>query len=141
MPSAGGGFEQAYNAQAGVDVETHLIVEQHITQHPNDKQEIEPALAALEKLPVALGKVKKLLADTGYFSAANVEKCIEDGHRGIGVWHCQRCAGVPAVSVARPGCRARRMESGLYRMEFEENACSECVNRGCEHFSLQNDAI
>ncbi len=79
MPSAGGGFEQAYNAQAGVDVETHLIVEQHITQHPNDKQEIEPALAALEKLPVALGKVKKLLADTGYFSAANVEKCIEDG--------------------------------------------------------------
>jgi hypothetical protein len=29
--SAGGGFEQAYNAQAGVDVETHLIVEQHLT--------------------------------------------------------------------------------------------------------------
>jgi len=79
MPSAGGGFEQAYNAQAGVDVETHLIVEQHVTQHTNDKQEIEPALAALEQLPVALGKVKKLLADTGYFSADNVDQCIEGG--------------------------------------------------------------
>ena len=79
MPSAGGGFEQAYNTQAGVDVETHLIVERHVTQHTNDKQEIAPALAALEQLPAALGEVKKLLADTGYFSEANVGKCIEDG--------------------------------------------------------------
>jgi transposase len=79
MPTSGGGFEQAYNAQAGVDVESHLIVEQHVTQHTNDKQEIEPALAAIEHLPAVLGEVKKLLADTGYFSEANVEKCIEDG--------------------------------------------------------------
>jgi transposase len=79
MPTSGGGFEQAYNAQAGVDVETHLIVEQHVTQHTNDKQEIEPALKAIGDLPAALGEVKKLLADTGYFSAANVEKCIEGG--------------------------------------------------------------
>ena len=47
MPSSSGGFEQAYNAQAGVDVETHLIVAQHVTQHTNDKQEIEPAVAAI----------------------------------------------------------------------------------------------
>ena len=47
MPTASGGFEQAYNAQAGVDVKTHLIVAQHITQHTNDKQEIEPALERL----------------------------------------------------------------------------------------------
>jgi transposase len=75
MPSAGGGFEQAYNVQAGVDVETHLIVEQHVTQHTNDKQEIEPALAAIGHLPQILGEVENLLADTGYFSEANVEKC------------------------------------------------------------------
>lgn len=79
MPTSGGGFEQAYNAQAGVDVETHLIVEQHVTQHTNDKQEIEPALAAIEHLPAALGKVKKLLADTGYFSEDNVKKCLKGG--------------------------------------------------------------
>jgi hypothetical protein len=75
MPTAGGGFEQAYNAQAGVDVKTYLIVEQHVTQHTNDKQEIEPALAAIGHLPEALGEAENLLADTGYFSEANVEKC------------------------------------------------------------------
>ena len=75
MPTASGGFEQAYNAQAGVDVKTHLIVEQHVTQHTNDKQEIEPALAAIGQLPEVLGEAYNLLADTGYFSEANVEKC------------------------------------------------------------------
>ena len=79
MPTSGGGFEQAYNAQAGVDVETYLIVEQHVTQHTNDKQEIEPALKALGDLPAALGEVNKLLADTGYFSETNVDKCIAGG--------------------------------------------------------------
>jgi transposase len=77
MPSSSGGFEQAYNAQAAVDVQTHLIVAQHVTQHTNDKQEIEPAVAAIGQLPEALGEVENLLADTGYFSAANVETCTQ----------------------------------------------------------------
>jgi len=74
MPTQGG-FEQAYNAQAGVDTETHLIVEQHLTQSPNDKQEVEPTLKNLGQLPEPLGQVRKLLADTGYYSKANVERC------------------------------------------------------------------
>jgi len=73
MPSSSGGFEQAYNAQAGVDVQTHLIVAQHVTQHTNDKQEVEPALEAIATLPKALGYAQNLLADTGYFSEANVQ--------------------------------------------------------------------
>jgi transposase len=77
MPTASGGFEQSYNAQAGVDVKTHLIVAQHVTQHTNDKLEIEPALAAIGQLPKALGEAENLLADTGYFSEANVEKCAQ----------------------------------------------------------------
>lgn len=39
MPTSGGGFEQAYNAQAGVDTETMLIITTHVSQAPNDKQE------------------------------------------------------------------------------------------------------
>ncbi len=74
MPSTGG-FEQAYNAQAGVDVDTHLIVEQHVTNHTNDKQEVIPALQRLSALPDALGEVDVLLADTGYHSQGNVEQC------------------------------------------------------------------
>lgn len=76
MPVSGGGFEQCYNAQAGVDTETMLVVSAHITQATNDKQEVVPALSRLCALPEALGTATDLLADTGYFSQANVEACI-----------------------------------------------------------------
>jgi hypothetical protein len=79
MPTAGGGFEQAYNAQAGVDTATHLIVAQHVTDHTNDKQEIGPALERLDALPEALGAVDALLADTGYHSPENLERCAAAG--------------------------------------------------------------
>jgi transposase len=71
MPSHEG-FVQSYNAQAGVDADTHLIVEQHLSQQPNDKQEVAPTLERLQQLPEALGEVDNLLADTGYFSEANL---------------------------------------------------------------------
>ncbi len=74
MPSKGG-FEQAYNAQIGVDIETHLVVENHVSQAANDFQEVEPALANLEALPDELGAFEALLADTGYCSEGNVERC------------------------------------------------------------------
>jgi len=78
MPLSGGGFEQSYNAQACVDVDSMLIVENHITQNANDKKEIEPALKALDSLPKTLGKVEALLADAGYFSKNNVELCVKE---------------------------------------------------------------
>lgn len=75
MPQSGGGFIQGYNAQASIDLETMLIVGQHISQNTNDKQEVEPA--ELDKLPSALGTVSRAALDSGYFSADNVEKVIE----------------------------------------------------------------
>lgn len=77
MPQSGGGFVQGYNAQAAVDGETMLIVAQHVSQKTNDKQEVEPALAELDKLPEELGKVERAGLDTGYFSSNNVEKLID----------------------------------------------------------------
>jgi len=78
MPVAGGGFDQCYNAQASVDVESMLIVGQHLTQTPNDKLEITPALAALTALPETLGRVDSLLADAGYYSESNVGSCAKE---------------------------------------------------------------
>ena len=78
MPTSGGGFEQTYNAQAGVDMDSMLIVENHVTQQPNDKQEIKPALENLAALPDTLGKVDALAADTGYFSENNVKSCEQE---------------------------------------------------------------
>lgn len=78
MPSSDKGFEQAYNAQAGVDVDTMLIVESHVSQCSNDKKEIEPALSALNSLPDELGKIDTILADAGYFSNDNVSSCEQE---------------------------------------------------------------
>jgi transposase len=75
MPTSRGGFEQSYNAQAAVDTQTMLVVALHVSQAPNDKGEIAPILAKVGALPEGLGQVDALLADTGYFSAANVNAC------------------------------------------------------------------
>ena len=89
MPSSAG-FVQAYNAQAGVDADTHLIVEQHLSRQPNDKQEVTPTVQGLQQLPDALGEVEKLLADTGYFSEANVTMA-------------ESCSMTPYIAQGRQG--------------------------------------
>ena len=79
MPSSDKGFVQAYNAQAAVDVNTMLIVESHISQAPNDKQEITPILTALNQLPEKLGQIDTMLADAGYYSDDNATLCKQSG--------------------------------------------------------------
>ena len=79
MPVAGGGFERCYNAQAAVAADSMLIVAQDVVQAVNDKQQIEPMLNQIDTLPDELGEVDTLLADTGYFSAANVAACTAAG--------------------------------------------------------------
>jgi transposase len=76
MPMPGGGFEQCYNAQACVAAGSLLVVAQNVVQAANDKQQIEPMLDKLAALPPELGQVETLLADTGYFSVANVQACV-----------------------------------------------------------------
>ena len=73
----GNGFDQCYNAQAAVDIQSMLIVMADVTIHTNDKKEIEPAIKNLEKLPRDIAEIDTILADTGYHSAANIERCIE----------------------------------------------------------------
>lgn len=75
MPASGKSFVQAYNAQAVVDVKSLLVLANGVSQSPNDRRELNPMLAQLERLPESLGKTENLLADTGYFSEANVNHC------------------------------------------------------------------
>jgi transposase len=79
MPVPGGGFEQCYNAQAVVAAGCLLVVATDVVQATNDKQQIEPMLGQLAVLPPELGQVETLLADTGYFSEANVQACAAAG--------------------------------------------------------------
>jgi len=77
MPVAGGGFEQCYNAQAGVDADTMLVVATTLTQAPNDKQQVQPILKVLQAQQAKLGTATTLIADTGYCSENNVKACVD----------------------------------------------------------------
>jgi len=63
-------FEQCYNAQAAVEVESRLIVGERVSQAPNDKQELAPTLASVAA-PVA--SVATVLTDSGFYSQAAVQ--------------------------------------------------------------------
>ena len=68
------GFDQHYNTQAVVDQATMLIVATALSNHPNDRQEAEPAVDAIAP---QVGKPKAAALDNGYWSPANV-KALED---------------------------------------------------------------
>jgi IS5 family transposase len=51
------------------------VVAADVVQAANDKQQLEPMLNKVVALPEVLGKAETLLADNGYFSAANVAAC------------------------------------------------------------------
>jgi hypothetical protein len=63
-------FVQAYNAQAAVDADSQVIVACHVTQEANDKQQVVPLVEGIEANTGAVPKAG--LADSGYFSEANV---------------------------------------------------------------------
>jgi len=65
-----GSFVQGYNAQIAVDSESQVIVAAEVTQETNDKKQLLPMIAQIEK--DLDQKPEKVSADTGYFSEANV---------------------------------------------------------------------
>jgi transposase len=75
MPVSDGGFEQTYNAQAAVETDSMLVVEQHVSQCSNDKNEVAATLNNLAAVAEQIGKPDALLADNGYCSASNVSLC------------------------------------------------------------------
>lgn len=79
MKTGGKNYEQAFNAQAVVDTETFLVVGQLVTDAPNDKQQLNPAL---DSIPSAVALPKNVLADTGYYGDNAIEKAeVGDGPR------------------------------------------------------------
>jgi transposase len=75
MKTSGGGFEQCYNGQLAVDMGSMLIVATNTVQATNDKQQVAPMLKVLDPVAEVFGKPNALVADTGFFSEANVGLC------------------------------------------------------------------
>lgn len=55
------------------------VVGAFVTQAGNDSRQIAPMLAVLAAQKDQIGMPAQLLADTGYFSAANVNACVANG--------------------------------------------------------------
>ncbi len=70
------GFDQHYNVQAAVDQASLLIVASALSNHPNDKREAEPTLAAISP---NVGTPPAAALDNGYFSPATLQACEQRG--------------------------------------------------------------
>ena len=68
-------YDQKMATRAGVDATTMLVVATGVTQATNDKQQVVPMLETLASQTATQGKLEYLIADTGYFSAHNVNAC------------------------------------------------------------------
>jgi hypothetical protein len=74
-------FEQCYNGQAAVDVESMLIVGGYVTNHGNDKQELVPGVESVDQ---EVYTPETVCADTGFYSeeaVAAVEQRDGEGKR------------------------------------------------------------
>lgn len=78
------GFQQAYNAQAAVEIESRLVVSAAVSDAPNDKEQLVPTLGAVSPVVQSIGAV---LIDSGFYSEAAV------------VAAEQSCAGAPAPKI------------------------------------------
>jgi transposase len=74
--STNDGFDQHYNVQAAVDQASLLIVASTLSNHPNDKREAEPTLAAISP---QVGAPSAAALDNGYFSPATFQACAQRG--------------------------------------------------------------
>jgi transposase len=76
MPTAQGNIV-GYNAQLAVDARHKLIAASEVTKEVNDYRQLaDVALAAKENLAL---KQTEVVADKGYYSAAEVDRCVAQG--------------------------------------------------------------
>lgn len=70
-------FEQAYNSQAAVEVQSRLIVASRVTDAPNDKEQLSPTTAAIPTAVVE--SVGAVLVDNGFYSEEAVKAVESNG--------------------------------------------------------------
>jgi len=98
----GEGTRYVYNAQAAVDMDSQIIVANHIEDSVSDAHAAGPALAGMEQ---GLGALpKELVIDAGYGNLDTLERCQE---RGV----------TPVSATAREG--KHEQESRLDRFSYD----------------------
>lgn len=116
MPHRREGFVQGYNAQAGVCVESRLIVARRVSNQPNDAGELEPLLETLAE--PERSELKNVMADKGYWSGIGLSELEEQrGIRCLVPPTYDRPSTAPPKSYAKghPRYRIRRMKEKMRR--------------------------
>lgn len=110
-------FEQCYNGQIAVDGSGHqIIVAAQITQHANDKQELQPLLEQIEG-NLNGAKPKKVSADNGYYSEDNIKYLAAggmDGYIATGrIRHAEKTSQAPRGRIPIQADTKERMARKL----------------------------
>jgi transposase len=97
IQKTGDGFIQGYNAQVAVDEKHQIIVSQHVTSASPDVNQLEPAVASIQR--ALRRKPRVILADAGYWSESNVVTLEKKGIQPLIATerqkHSQRIAPAP----------------------------------------------
>jgi transposase len=70
-------FEQSYNAQGALEVDSRLFVAARVTRAPNDKEQLPPTFQAIA---APIQSVAEVLIDSGFVSEAAVHAIEQDAH-------------------------------------------------------------
>jgi transposase len=94
------GFIQAYNAQAAVDAQSHVIVAESVTNSANDYSSLEPMVKQIKRNTKR--QAQELSGDAGYCSESNLETLKRhhiNGYIGTG----RQKHGSPSATGQRAG--------------------------------------
>jgi hypothetical protein len=129
------GFEQSYNAQAAVEVESRLIVGQRVTNAPTDKAELVESFTMIEEV---VGPVGEVLVDNGFLSEAAVTAIEAQGSTRV----------LAAVNRQRHGRRVEQLEKKADPPEpgpeasFSERMAHRVATRaGRERYKLRQQTV
>ncbi len=145
------GFQQCYNAQVAVTVGPQLIVAADVVDAANDKQQLQPMV---EQVIANVGEPDGVIADSGYFSEANVQALEQRDGRPIEAHlaverdrHGAPPTGPPRGRIPKDLSPADRMRRRLrtkggrtiyaQRKITVEPAIGQIKGRGFRRFSLR----
>ncbi len=133
-------FEQSYNAQAAVEVDSRLIVGQSVCNAPNDKEQLAPTLGAVEEVA---GPVREVLVDSGFMS----EKAV----RGVEIDAQGQLTGTTVFGAVQRKSHHRTVQDLEKREEpptpppdasFEEQMAHRLETReGRERYKLRKQTV
>jgi len=108
---SGDGTRYVYNAQAAVDMDSQIIVANHIEDSVSDAHAAEPVLERMEQ---DLGLPEKLVADAGYGNKDTLESCQERGVTAV-------CA---TRREGKDGQEVGKLDRFSYEWDQDSFACS-----------------